>query len=454
MAPMRLKSLLLLLAVGPLLLAVVAVAWVVQLRLEHLAAWQAQRVSAIIEQARRDEIQHFVEAGVRAIAAQRRRGANDASARQEALEFLRGLDFGDDNYFFVYDYQGVNLMHARQPANEGQNLWNHRDADGKLVIQELVAAARAGGGFVDYGWMRPSTGRAERKLGYAMPVPEFGWMVGTGLYLDPLAQSVAVIQQASAAAVRDVRDEILWIALGALALVAAGGTALTLVEQRRADSKLRALAQQVVRSQEAERRRVAQELHDGVSQSLASLKFVLESAVLRLGRGEQAALQTVQHSVEQLRDVMRDVRRISHGLRPTLLDDLGLAAAVEQVAREFAQRTGLAVHTEITPPEGLPDLPEALAISALRLTQEALTNVERHAQARQVDIGLHWVRGELRLTVDDNGRGFDVDAIQRHPRTGLGLTSMRERVETLDGTFTLGSTPAGTRLEARWPATP
>lgn len=445
---MRLKSLLLLVAVVPLVLSAVAVTWIVQYRFNHLATLQAQEVGTILEQARRDEIQHFVEAGVRAIAQQRRRGASDAQARREALEFLRGLDFGDDNYFFVYDLQGVNLMHARQPENEGRNLWGHRDASGKLVIQALVEAARAGGGFVDYSWMRPSTGRAERKLGYAMPVPEFGWMVGTGLYLDSLQQTQRVIERASTAELASTRDQILWITLLALGAVAAGGTALNVYEQRRADGKLRALAQQVVRSQEAERRRVAHELHDGVSQGLASLKFVLESAVVRLDRGEHAAVATVRQGVDQVRDVMRDVRRISHGLRPTLLDDLGLPAALEQVAREFGQRTGLNVQTQVQP---LPDTPEALAVSALRLTQEALTNVERHARAQQVDIRLEISGRALVLTIEDDGVGFDVAGVQRGPRDGLGLTSMRERVETLGGRFDVQSAAGRTTLEARWP---
>lgn len=447
---MRLKSMLLLIAVMPLVLAVVAVVWVVRLQFEHLAQQQSREVGAILEQARRDEIQHFVEAGVKAIGAQRRRGAVDQQAKREALEFLRGLDFGDDNYFFVYDLRGVNLMHARQPANEGRDLWDYRDAHGKPVIQELVAAARAGGGFVEYSWQRPSTGRPERKLGYAALIPEFGWMVGTGLYFDHLEQSQQVIQRSSAEAVATSRDQILAIALTALLSVAAAWATLNLVEQRRADGKLRAMAQQVVNSQEAERRRVAQELHDGVSQSLASLKFVLESAVVRLARGDDAAVQTVRQGIDQIRDVMLDVRRISHGLRPTLLDDLGLAAAIEQVGREFGERTGLKVNTTI---DTLPSMPDALAISALRLVQEALTNVERHAHARQVDIAMHVSRQGLALRVEDDGRGFDVAMMMNKAREGLGLTTMRERAETFAGVFTLHSKAGRTCVEVLWPPT-
>ena len=440
---LHLRSVVLLLAVVPLLLAVWAVVWVVRQQSEQLAQAQMAAMQPILLQARKDELQHFVQVGRRAVSHLYEKTGHDPAARREALELLRRMDFGNDNYFFVYDLEGNSLMHPRLAELEGRSQWTRRDSNGATMIQQLVAQAKAGGGFVDYLWNRPSTGREERKLGYVELVPEWGWVIGTGLYLDHLQEAQALITQSTGAAVRNTRNQILFIASAALLLVAAGGLALNLVEQRAADSKLRAMAQQVVHSQEDERSRVARELHDGISQLLLSVKFVFESALLQVERGSAEASQTLRQGITLVQGVMRDVRRISHGLRPTLLDDLGLASAIEQTAGEFGARTGVAVHVQV---DALPRIPEAAATAMFRVAQEALGNVEKHAGARQVWLQLLHSEAGLTLLLLDDGRGFDVAETLRQVRAGLGLTNMRERIEMLGGRFMLESAPGATQL--------
>ena len=448
---LRLRAWLLLLAALPLVLAIAAVVWVVRAQSDALAQAQISAMQPVLLQARKDELQHFVQTGRRAMAhLNENSNRNDIRAQQAALELLRRMDFGNDNYFFVYDLQGNSLMHPRLPELEGHSQWELRDSVGTPVIQQLVRKAQTGGGFVDYMWNRPSTGRNEHKMGYVELVPEWGWVMGTGLYLDNLQEAQNLITRSTAAAVQKTRNQILAIASAALLLVAGGGLALNLYEQRSADAKLRAMAQKVVHSQEDERARVARELHDGISQQLVSAKFVTESALVQLERGHSAATETLRQGVELLQAAMRDVRRISHGLRPTLLDDMGLASALEQTARECAERSGLQIHTQVDP---LPTIPDAVATALFRVAQEALANVEKHARAQQITLQLQHSADGLTLYLRDDGCGFDVQASQRQVRAGLGLTHMRERIEMLGGDFSIHSAPGGTQLRARLPAT-
>ncbi|MES2950750.1 MAG: cache domain-containing protein [Pseudomonadota bacterium] len=446
----RLRLMVLLLAVLPLVLAIAAVVWVVRKQSDQLALTQIEALQPLLLQARKDELQHFVQVGRKAIAHLSEKGGKDPAAQRQALELLRRMDFGDnsDNYFFVYDLQGNSLMHPRLAQLEGRSAWDLQDSAGSLIIQRLIAQARAGGGFVDYVWNRPSTGLDERKLGYVEMVPQWEWMVGTGLYLDHLRTTEKQIKTLTAQAVAKTRDQILLIALVAVLWVAAGGFALNWYEQRAADAKLRAMAHKVVLSQEAERARVARELHDGISQCLVSLKFVFESALVHLERGNGDASTTLRNGLHQMRDVMRDVRRISHDLRPTILDDVGLGGAIAQTAREFGERSGITIHTRV---EDFPPLRDTAATALFRFAQEALGNIERHAGAQQAWVTLRHSGKDLELVVRDDGRGFDVQATLRQVRDGLGLTHMRERIETLGGRFELQSSPGATVLTARLP---
>ena len=142
----------------------------------------------------------------------------------------------------------------------------------------------------------------------------------------------------------------------------------------------------------------------------------------------------------------------SHDLRPTLLDDLPLSNALEQTVREFGERSGIAVETSVQTP--VRRVPDAVATAVFRLTQEALGNIERHAGASQVHVNLAFNGrpAALHLEIRDNGTGFDVDALMRLPREGLGLTNMRERIEMLEGEFSVVSGPRGTTVSINIPA--
>jgi two-component system NarL family sensor kinase len=437
-------------ATVPLILAVAALVWFVvnQANESKLAIFKA--VQPIVMQSKRDELQHFVQAGRKVISHFCEIGKANPGAMREGLELVRHMDFGDksnDNYFFIYELNGTVVMHPRLPI-EGKIIWDKKDRKGKFVIQELIAAAKAGGGFVDYWWNRPSTGQDELKLGYVELVPECNWMIGTGLYVDSMKSIEETIQEITRREVENTRDKILLIALAALLLVAAGGLAINLSEQRHANERLRIMAQKVVQSQEAERARVARELHDGILQSLASLKYVLETGVYLLDNGNlPSGRKLLGNVVMQTSAVMTDVRHISHGLHDSRIDDIGLGATVERLGQDVADRTGLSAEIAIDP---LPKIQGEAATSMLRVIEQALVNIENHAKASRFRIGLR-VKDGLSLLVEDNGVGFDVKRLLADPRDGIGLQTMRERIEMLGGSFAIESEPGRTAVKAFLP---
>lgn len=439
-------------SVIPLLLALAGFVWTLNRQATELAAAQIEAVNRIVHQAREDEIQHFVQAGRRVLSHFCAKSSTDAHAMKEGKELLRRMDFGaksDDNYFFIYTLTGTNVMHPRLPALEGKNLWDLKDEEGTFLIQQLIAKASAGGGFVKYLWPRPSTNQVERKLGYAEIVPECNWMVGTGLYLDHIRETEDIIRNKTRFQVESTAEKIMLIALAALLLVAAGGLAVNLNGQRTANGKLRAMAQKVVQSQELERNRVARELHDGVSQSLASVKYIFESADVRIERGKlESAAKLIKDGIAQLISAMVDVRRISHDLYPTILDDQGLGVALKQLAREFSSRTGTDVSVQVAT---LPEIQREAAKSLYRFAQQALGNIENHASARHVTLQVRFTKG-IFLAIADDGVGFDVATVLQQPRNGLGITNMRERIEMLGGSFLITSKPGLTEVNAYLPA--
>lgn len=153
-----------------------------------------------------------------------------------------------------------------------------------------------------------------------------------------------------------------------------------------------------------------------------------------------------ERTVDQLKSVLGEVRRISHDLRPALLDDLGLAPALDHLASEFGYHTGTPVRFRA---EGEVDaLPEMAGTVLFRIAQEALTNAERHAGARQVEMLLARRGRCLTLSIADDGGGFDAQGIARHPQRGIGLRNMMERMEAIGGTLAIASSPLGTRVVA------
>jgi len=209
--------------------------------------------------------------------------------------------------------------------------------------------------------------------------------------------------------------------------------------------QLQALAGSLLRSREDERRSLARELHDDVSQRLARLDmdaYALER--------DMAALPDAQQRLGALREavggVSASIRSLSHRLHPSIIDDLGLAHALRSLTDEFRRREQIpAVFHEEIVPEPLPD---GAAILLYRIAEEALRNVARHAGETHVEVSLQSLPAGLRVEIADFGRGFDL----AESRTSLGLVRMQERAREAGATLHIVSTPgAGTRVTVELP---
>ena len=215
---------------------------------------------------------------------------------------------------------------------------------------------------------------------------------------------------------------------------------------RQSSDDLQALAARLLTAQEEDRRRISRDLHDDVNQRLAMLAVDVETLSLRppasqtvLGRN----LRSVQDRIVELSD---DIRRFVHQLHPSILDDLGLPIALQQLMDDFAGRTGLKStfqHDNVPPA-----LSRDLATCFYRIAQESLSNVARHAEASRVEMDLVGVEQGLALSIADDGRGFDRRKTDSSPG-GLGLVSMNERLRLVGGSLDVTSGPrAGTTVRA------
>jgi PAS domain S-box-containing protein len=215
--------------------------------------------------------------------------------------------------------------------------------------------------------------------------------------------------------------------------------------------RLQILSQRLVEVQEAERRRVSAELHDEAGQALTALKISLELMQSDLPPESAALRQSIREAKLLTEQTMEQLRLLARGLRPPALDAVGLNPTLEDYCRDFARVTHLAVDYSGTE---LPELPDAVLISLYRVVQEGLTNVARHARARQVRVRLSEDANQVSLLVEDDGQGFDMEAVKpaiKHS-LGIGLLGMQERLELLGGWLEITSRPGqGTRLVARIP---
>jgi signal transduction histidine kinase len=215
-----------------------------------------------------------------------------------------------------------------------------------------------------------------------------------------------------------------------------------------AQDEYRALALHVIDIQEAERKNIARELHDELGQILTSMNFGLRKIARDQAASRMPAREAVIDLVDRSYEAISAVRRISSELRPGILDHLGIKAAIEWLAADFAKSCDLSVTARIDVPEGAID--DRTATALFRITQEALTNIARHSLARVVSIRLHPIPGSIRLSIVDDGIGIGDD--RANSSDSFGIIGMRERAHCLGGAFSVrGEAGRGTRLVATIP---
>lgn len=430
-----------LLATVPLIAAVAAIAVLVAIQSRALAEREILALEIQLLEAKKVELRNYI--------TQARNGfyfvygnaaPDDTQAKDQVAQILSAMIYGTDGFFFVYDYDGYNLVSPRQTDRINRNWLAETDSEGTPVVARLIDIARQGDGYLTHLWPKPSTGQEARMITYVSSFPSWRWAVGTGVFIDDVLATVASARAEVEARVFQTFLYIGAITLAALLVVFLTGMLLNIRERRLADVKLKRLTQRVLDAQEEERGRVARELHDGISQILVGVRYALDAARRKLDRGDPTAGEPLGKGIETLGAAISEVRRISRDLRPGMLDDLGLGPAIKTLTEGFAERTGITA--EFTTVVFRNRLDPDAKIALYRIAQEALTNVERHAQATHINVDL---RGHLKgatMRISDNGRGLQEDGDGR--AMGLGLRNMQERIEQLEGQFRVYSPRTGT----------
>lgn len=218
-----------------------------------------------------------------------------------------------------------------------------------------------------------------------------------------------------------------------------------LQEVTEARQELKDLSARLVATQETERKSISRDLHDAVGQSMSAVQFELHDLAVALRPYDKELRERVDRVRELVESSLAVIRNMALLLRPAMLDDLGLAAALGWLAREISRPTGL--HIQVQADDLPPDLPDEHKTCVFRIVQEALHNIQKHANANAVEITVRASDSWLSVTVQDDGRGF-----QQGRNHGLGLTGMQERAEGLGGSVKITSGPGkGTLIEVALP---
>ncbi len=454
--PMSLRQKIVLMTVVPMLLGMLIVSLLVNSQIRQLSEQQSDVFHDALLNVYQEELVKVTQLAQSSLTPLlTNSNLTEEQKREEAKAILTKLAYADDGYFFVYGVDGENLVHPKQPFRVGKNWWDLADSEGQLIIQDLIEQAESGGGYTNYLWEQPSSGEITKKLGYAEMIADWDWIVGTGVYIDDIDRQLQALNALFENQIKETSLSVMAIAAAAVVAVVLCGLAVQINELRSADQKLVMLTKRIMTTQDEERRRVSRELHDGISQRLVAIKYSLEEARLSHDSDQHDAApdSLIRSSEAQLDDTLMEVRRMSRDLHPSILDDLGLMVAVESLVEQFSRRTGIEVSLTKVPFRNL--LNTSAKTALYRVTQEALSNIERHSKADKVHVAFEIKKDGFHLTIQDDGIGFDKNGKQhtKPDEFGLGLRNMSERINYFKGKFDIVSTAAGTTVLASIPRT-
>ncbi|GLO61053.1 sensor histidine kinase [Vibrio sp. MACH09] len=436
---MPLKAKLILLTLIPLIMVSASISWIAIYQTKSLGAKEVEIFRQNLIKSRESALKDSVDLAFSAIKPiYENAQIDDDDAKQQVKAIINEMRFGSDGYFFVYDKQGTNIVHPILPELVGQNLIGLQDKNGNYLIEALLDQAQNGGGFHSYLWQKPSTNETVQKLGYVEWLDKWQWMIGTGLYIEDIHQDVAIMKDSVNQNIETTFFSVITILAFTVAVIIVLTLVINLHEHRLADKNLKDLAHKTVMFQEDEKKHLARELHDGINQLLVSSKCHLELLATKINllpasKELGTHLDKSQHS---LVIAINEVRRISHNLRPSALDDIGLEAALSTLINDFRSHSE---HVEVDILFDTKDgkLKSEVATTLYRVTQESLTNIEKHANASTITVILQQMGNMLQLMIRDDGEGFD--DLEASRQKGIGLRNMRERVEFIGGDFELSS---------------
>ena len=260
--------------------------------------------------------------------------------------------------------------------------------------------------------------------------------------------------RASDGSVTPVQISIRPLARNGFKRVTIGMVVTDMTEAHRSEDALRELTRRLLQTQESERGRVALELHDGITQLLCAILVRSQALASEAASSKDTSVKSQTVSLrEMIGEAADEVQRISRNLHPSVLDELGLVAGLRGTTKEFEARTGIVVKAALVPLS--PRLNADTELTLYRILQEALNNVEKHACAHRVTVTLTQESALVRLSIHDDGKGFNPDhrPDRRKKTGGVGLLGMRERAAYVGGTLKVNSIlRGGTEIEVRVPA--
>jgi signal transduction histidine kinase len=278
------------------------------------------------------------------------------------------------------------------------------------------------------------------------PIEEIGWSVIVEKSKSEVFQSISLILILVAII------SLLIFTVVVVFLVYLRGRQRQVNALRESENRLRILTSQLLNAQEKERKLVANELHDSIGSFLSVIKIRLEKIISQMEQGGTApdSLKSLSSITQQ---AIEECKRMQTNLRPSILDDLGILTTLDWYCREFQKTfSHICIEKEIDLSEN--DVPHSLKTVIYRVCQEAMNNIAKHSKANLVTFSLRKNNGPIELTIQDNGQGFDmkdISSMESYKR-GMGLSSMRERAETLGGSFTIESAKgSGTIIRVSWP---
>ncbi|MBA4501318.1 methyl-accepting chemotaxis protein [Marinobacterium marinum] len=345
MSGMKLKSKLLLLSLLPLALVVAAIMLIVRFQMESMGDVEVQRIRDSMLVAKQTELKHYIEQALTAIGPVQARADLSLSEKQvEAGRILNAMRFGSEGYIFGYDTNGVAVVQGGQPASIGQDLSDTRDDNGVYIVRELVSKGQAGGGYLEYVWDKPGTTQQAPKLSYSAPVPGWGWVLGTGFYIDDIDAAVA---QADQQIRRSIQSTLTLVAVASLVLLGVVSV-ISLLVARRLTQPLQQTAAALRDIAEGEgdlTRRLPVESNDEVGEVARGFND-FAGKIQQLVRDVHTAVQSLSESTDSMRLVVGRTHEDAHVQKGETSQAAAaiheMAVAVQQVAGSAAQAAGAA----------------------------------------------------------------------------------------------------------------
>lgn len=436
---MKFRTKLLLITILPVVLITIASLILIDIQSQKLAREQGLAVEEMIKSSKHIELQNYMKLVRTAVDPfYEWNEVSVIQAQRQVANVVNEMTYGENGYFFLARSDGTKIENPVVLEKVGLEKLESQAAERRLVKEKVESdtiVKDTQSGLYHYSWNKPSTGKKAEKLGISVALDKWDWVIGSGLYLDDIDEQIGSIQSQLKSNVQETRKVLLALSVGAVLLTSLFFAFVRFSEQKLADDKLKELASEILDAQENERKRVSTELHDGISQLLVSARYGLDIASANASKNSKISIP-IEKAGETISTAISEIRRISMALRPSILDDMGLAAALKSLAKDFEDQT--AIKTEINAVNVGVLLDDRQKTCLYRVAQEALANVAKHSKADLVEIKLSRDRRRVTLTITDNGRGLDNNRNAKY-NEGHGLRNMRERVESHEGTFVVSS---------------